>query len=135
MIQDPTYLANRQAVIDAYGYWPDFHDSPVLRFVEGEETIEMELEAWEMTPETDERGYIKLIKNHVIGFRFSGIVSKNLDSFARDSCLFVLGFSSPGDCAAAGCFTVELDSAMGSELCGSFCAREGEVLFVRALGG
>lgn len=68
MIPVPSYLANFQCVIDAFGYWPGFHDSPVLRLESGDDAIELELEAWETSDEVDEGGYFKLIKKH--GSRF-----------------------------------------------------------------
>ena len=41
----PTYLRNHQAVINAFGYWPDFHDSPVLSFRADAESIILGLAA------------------------------------------------------------------------------------------
>lgn len=131
MIPVPSYLANFQCVIDAFSYWPGFHDSPVLRFESGDDAIELELEAWETSDEVDEGGYFKLIKKHGIGFRFSGLVSKDLERFEPSNILFCLGFSPQADFEREGYFTVELDSAISGD--GGFCARRGEVTFVRAL--
>lgn len=127
----PTYLRNYQAVIDAFGYWPDFHDSPVLSFRADAESIILEVEAWEMTDEVDAQGYFKLTKRHDVGFEFQDIVSTDLDEFIPENILFELGLSSDEERQEQGFFTVVLDSAMGSDLCGEFRARSGFVSFVR----
>ncbi len=133
MIETPTYLRNFERVVDAYGYWPSFHDSPVLRFSHDNNSIELEVEAWEMTSETDHEGYFKLVKKHRIGFRFSDVTSAELDDFIPDNILFGLGFSSIAERDSNGHFFVDLDSAMGGDLCGRFTAESGEVIEVTPL--
>ena len=127
----PTYLRNHQAVIDAFGYWPDFHDSPVLSFRADGDSIVLEVEAWEMTDEVDAQGYFKLTKRRTVGFEFHDIVSTDLEQFIPENILFELGFSSDGERQEQGFFKVVLDSAMGSDLCGEFCVRAGSVSSVR----
>lgn len=127
----PTYLRNHSAVIAAFGYWPDFHDSPVPNFCVDGESIILEVEAWEMTDEVDAQGYFKLTKRHAVGFKFQDIVSTNLEQFIPDNILFELSLSSDEEHQEQGFFTVVLDSAMGSDLCGEFRARSGFVSFVR----
>jgi len=127
----PTYLRNYLAVIDAFGYWPDFHDSPVLSFRADAESIILEVEAWEMTDEVDAQGHFKLTKRHAVGFEFQDIVSTDLDQFIPENILFELGLSSEEERQEQGFFTVVLDSAIGSDLCGQFRARSGLVSFVR----
>ncbi len=133
MVQVPSYLRNFQEVVDAFGYWPSFHDSPVLRFEVAADSIELEIKAWEMTSETEGRGHFKLTKEYEIGFRFSGLASTELDEFIVNNILFGLLFSPDEESRERGHFSVELDSAMGCDLCGRFSAKEGEVLFVRPL--
>ena len=127
----PTYLRNHQAVIDAFGYWPDFHDSPVLSFRVDSDSITLEVEAWEMTDEVDAQGYFKLTKRHTVGFEFHDIVSTDLERFIPENILFELGFSPDEEYLEQKFFTVVLDSAMGSDLCGEFRSRAGSVSFVR----
>jgi len=129
----PTYLRNHQKVIDAFGYWPTFHDSPVIRFHRQPDLIELEIEAWEMTSEVDANGYFKLTKRHEIGFAFRGIVATELEQFIPQNILFELLFSPEEEHALNGHFTVELDSAMGCDLCGRFCTKEGEITFIRSV--
>lgn len=137
MLNRPTYLDNFERVIDAYGYWPSFHDSPVLRFQVGHlsnpDVVELELEAWEMTSAVDDAGYFILTRRHHIGFLFSGLISTDLTHFIPDNILSALTFSSADDRQAQGWFAVELESAVGSEFCGRFAARWGAVTFVRPI--
>ena len=127
----PTYLRNHQAVIDAFGYWPDFHDSPVLSFRVDGDSIILEVEVWEMTDEVDAQGYFKLTQRHNVGFEFQDIVSTDLEQFMPENILFELGFSPDEERLEQGFFSVVLDSAMGSDLCGEFRSRAGVVSFVR----
>ena len=130
----PTYLQNFQSVIDAFGYWPDFHDAPVLGFRAAPNLIELEIEAWEMTNEVDAQEYYILTKRHVIGFEFREIVSTDLGQFIPENILFELSFSPVDFQRSHGYFTVGLDSAMGSNLCGQFTAKMGSISFVRPCG-
>jgi hypothetical protein len=130
----PTYIRNAEAVVSAFGYWPSFHDAPVVAFrydPRGQGTIELTLHGWEMTPEVDERGYFKLIKHHLVRFEFREISDPDLERFESiGNILFGLKFSDAAEFATTGRFNVTLDSAMGSDLCGSFSARTGEALEV-----
>lgn len=130
MREAPNYITGFEKVVEAYGYWPGFHDSPVLSFTRTSELIEIQVEAWEMTSEVDARGYFVLTRKHEIGFRFSGIRSTELESFIPDNILFELGFSPVADYQSSGQFQVELESAMGGDLCGRFTATSGEITFI-----
>jgi hypothetical protein len=93
--------------------------------------VELALHGFETTPEVDERGYLKLIKHHLVRFMFHEISDADLDQFMKfGNVLFELGFSTTQEFESAGKFKVNLDSAMGGDLCGSFCARSGEVVEV-----
>jgi hypothetical protein len=127
----PRYLKNFQTVIDAYGYWPTFHDSPVFRFQVDSDIIILEVEAWEMTSEVDDRGFFILTKKHQIGFRFSDITAPELSDFIPENILSELIFSTEEEYLTDGYFCVELESAIGSDLCGRFRAKSGEVTFIR----
>jgi hypothetical protein len=130
----PSYLRNTQAVLEAFGYWPSFHDAPVIDFryrLDAVGVVGFTLHGWEMTREVDERGYFRLIKHHLVEFAFQQISDADLERFtSMGNILFGLGFSTPEEFEAAGKFRVLLDSAMGGDLCGSFWAQRGEVLSV-----
>src|SRR5689334_2843630 len=129
----PSYLRNYEAVMTAFGYWPSFHDAPVLAFRFSEEAggeVELALHGWEMTGAVDDRGYFKLIKHHLVRFVFREISDAELHQFTADNILLELGLSSPEEFEVTRKFGVTLDSAMGSDLCGSFSASTGEILDV-----
>jgi hypothetical protein len=84
-----------------------------------------------MTREVDSRGYFVLTKKHEIGFRFSGIATAELDDFIPNNILFELAFSPVAHQQTTGQFQVDLDSAMGGDMCGRFTATNGEVLYIR----
>ena len=133
MIPTPSYLQNTEAVLKAFGYWPSFHDAPVLGFnyVEGGGgAIAFTLHGMEMTRQVDDHGYLKLIKHHLVRFAFHEISEADLQQFALSNTLFEMGFSSPAEFEAVGKFRVMLESALGGDLSGSFSARTGEVLEV-----
>ncbi|MDB6067867.1 MAG: hypothetical protein JWR26_4075 [Pedosphaera sp.] len=133
MIPAPTYLRNNEAVIKAFGYWPSFHDAPVLDFRYSKEAggeAAFTLHGWKMTGVVDDRGYHEMSKHHLVRFSFRDISDEDLSSFIPENILFDLGFSGQEEFAAAGKFKVDLNSAMGSDVGGSFFARTGEVLDV-----
>src|SRR5437016_1927358 len=113
MTLTPAYLGNTEAVVKAFGYWPSFHDAPVVSFQYSEGspgTVELTLHGWEMTSELDAQGYYKLIKHHLVRFTFHEISDADLRQFVPENLLFGLSFSSPAEFEAAGRFTVSLDS-------------------------
>jgi hypothetical protein len=132
MTPTPPFHKKTGPVVKAFAYRPSFNDAPVVAFHydrAGHGAIEFTLHGWEMTAEVDERGFFKLIKHHLVRFAFHGITDADLDRFTpMGNILFGLGFSSTEEFAVAGKFSVDLDSAMGGDLCGSFCAHSGEVL-------
>ena len=132
----PSYLSNTDAVVKAFGYWPSFHDAPVLDFhydAEGTGMVTFTVHGWEMTPEVDERGYFRLIKHHLVELTFRDISEADLERFtSMGNILFELGFSPGEEFKRSGQFRVTLDSAIGGNLCGSFSARRGEVAKVTA---
>jgi hypothetical protein len=127
----PRYLQGYEAVIQAYGYWPSFHDSPVLRYARGRDFVELEVEAWEMTSEVDSEGYFVLTKRHRLHFSFTELVSTDLEEFTEDNFFEEISFSSVFDFQTTGQFSVELASGMGCDRCGAFTARRGGVRLER----
>jgi hypothetical protein len=129
----PLYLQNSEAVLKAFGYWPSFHDAPVMafRYATGpDSTVELVLHASELTRDWNQQGRFTLIKHHLIRFAFHHITDVELAGFEPENVLFGLEFSSAAEFAATGKFKVLLDSAIGSDLSGSFSARAGEVVEV-----
>lgn len=131
MTRGPSYLQNTKDVLDAFGYWPRFHDAPVFDFSyepDGAGVNEFALHGCEMTAEVDNRGFYKLIKHHLIRFAFREISDPDLERFtSMGNILLGLGFSTAEEYRAAGGCEMRLDAAMGGDLCGSFLAEGGEV--------
>lgn len=130
MREIPSFIQATEAVLAIYGYWPSFHDAPVIRWVNSADVIEIEVETGEMTSEVDAQGYYVIAKRCLVAFRFTGILARELDQFLPENILFELGFSTVADLAMNGYFEVVLDSAMGSDLCGRFTATSGEIISV-----
>ena len=132
----PAYIHNASAVAEAFGYWPSFHDAPVRGFQyepDGGGLIRFVLRCWETTGEVDERGYFRSTKHHLVEFLFRGITEPDLERFtSMGNILDILEFAAEEEFEATGTFRVGLESAMGGDLCGSFRARSGEVVSVRA---
>ncbi|MEN9361684.1 MAG: hypothetical protein RL095_3219 [Verrucomicrobiota bacterium] len=135
MTPTPTHLQNTQAVVDAFGYWPSFHDAPLFDVaMEGDE-LRFTVHGFVMTNEIDERGYYRLIKHHLVRFRFCGVRDNSLPLDGSES-LRVVGGSDIlmsleiGQPDVSGEFAVICESAIGGDLGGSFCARSGEILSV-----
>ena len=127
----PTYLGNYQNIINIFGYWPSFHDSPVTQFEITDKTLSLSLKVWEMTNDVDVDGYFILTKKHEVSFSFTHIISTNLDSFPPSNILYTLGFSSLEEFKSLGHFSINLDSAMGSDLSGGFKATYGMVTCIK----
>lgn len=130
MREVPRYLHNHEAVVSAFGYWPSFHDPPVLAFEQTADSVTLALHAWDMTSQVDAEGFFILQKHHRVHFIFRDVTEADVAAFISPNILSDLGFSPLAEFEAAGWFTVVLDSAMGGDLCGSFSARSGEVAAV-----
>ena len=131
MTPAPAYLIGAERVLNAFGYWPSFHDASLCEFVhapEGAGSIELALHVFEMTCELDDAGYFRLKKHHLVRFRFDGISGAAFGRIIAENVLFELGFSR--DPAPGGRFKVTLDSAMGSDCGGHFYATAGQVVEV-----
>lgn len=90
MLRTPKYVQGAGLVLDAYGYWPSFHDARLVGVQvdgTGAGAVMLTIHAFEMTSETDERGYFRLVKHHAIRFRFDDVVdvtiSRGDDSLMR----------------------------------------------------
>ncbi len=69
-----SFIQNSNRLIDVFGYWPTFHDSPITRSVHTDDRLEVDLKVWEMTSETDDQGYFILTKRHTVTFLIEGII-------------------------------------------------------------
>jgi hypothetical protein len=133
MLSAPCLLKGAERLVEAFGYWPTFHDAPVLRFQAQADLVEIDLETWEMTSQVDSRGFFVLTKRHEVGFRFKGLIDTDLSQFIPENILSRMTVSPIATESGQSGFHVALESAIGSEFCGSFRARTGELAFVRPI--
>ena len=130
ILPTPTYLPGYEAVVAAFGYWPSFHDVPLLSLEQSDTSLAMLIHADEMTREVDEHGFFGSIKHHLVRFRFGGVRDFALREFDVPNTLFEIVFSDPAEFSSTGRFTVTLQSVMGGGFDATFTAASGEVISV-----
>jgi hypothetical protein len=134
----PTYIRNHQAVLKAYGYWPDFHDAPLLSFDQrpgSASTFDLCIHVAEMTSEIDEQGFFGSTKHHQICLRFFGVEDLTRQQFDIPNAVSEMTFSPPSDLESKGRFLVELVSVLGGDCTLTFSATLGEVITVEPRPG
>ena len=100
-----------KAVSDWFGYWPSFHDSEVINIHlnrAGESKVEVH--AFEMTSQVDQRGYYVLAKHVIVSFVLDGILGMQLKWFNDQNVLSDLGIEKLDDgydVVLGGCHGVE----------------------------
>lgn len=133
------HLENNEAVLEAFGYWPSFHDGEIHKFIldrtnqtyEGyySPCVEFIIHGWEMTSDVNKQGYYKLQKHHLVHFRFEGVYEVDLDGFNHQNAITSLDFEvlSKNDKGQMP-LSVVINPAWG--LGGEFKALKGQVLSV-----
>jgi immunity protein 50 of polymorphic toxin system len=77
------------AIIAWFGDVPRFHDCEVVSIDlrrDPEPTV-VRLHAFRMSPETDDRGYYKLVKHALVTFRLSGIIEQDFAYWNHQNAL------------------------------------------------
>ncbi|MBX3193389.1 MAG: hypothetical protein KF819_40780 [Labilithrix sp.] len=137
MVETPKHVRGVDLVLNAFGCWPSFHDARIegVRLDKsGAGAVMFKLRAFEMTSETDARGYFRLTKHHDVRFRFEDVAAVSMSE--RDDTLLRLQIAN--ELGSDGRFLVVLESAIGTEsegYGGSFRARSGVVLDVIPTAG
>ena len=132
MVEAPKHVRGVDLVLNAFGYWPSFHDARIegVRLdSSGGGAVMFTIRAFEMTSETDARGYFGLSKQHDVRFRFDDVAEVSIPE--HDDTLSSLEIVSA--LGSDGRFLVVVESAIGSQnegYGGSFRARSGVVLDV-----
>ncbi|MBK6697237.1 MAG: hypothetical protein IPG50_34375 [Myxococcales bacterium] len=132
MVETPKHVSGAELVVNAFGYWPSFHDARIegVRLDRaGGGAVMFRLHAFEMTRETDARGCFRVTKRHVVHLRFDDVADVLIPE--RDDTL--LGLEIGSELGSDGRFLVVVESAIGNEdegYGGSFRARSGVVLDV-----
>lgn len=109
-----------------FGYWPSFHDALVfdLHFWRGDvnpdagryvfPVLTVKLKVWELTRETDSRGYLVLRHHTLTTLRFHDVDGFKMEGFNHQNQIF--GLSVTNQEAVAGrrpAFIVEFEEAFG----------------------
>ena len=135
----PAYLQNYQAVLDAFGYWPHFHDAEVRSLIMdrnhilfndiADARIELVVHAWELSNWANEQGHLPRSKYHLVHFEFFNVSDVDLKGFNHQNAILGLSFTDHyTDQTGSPSFQVALEPAHG--LHGSFNASKGGVVSV-----
>lgn len=136
----PSYIIDHELVLAVYHDWPSFHDAEIITLKMDRSRIlfdaiynariELVIHCFEMTQETNEKGYFQLVKHNLVHFEFEDVRDVNLYGFNLQNAMLKLIFEElPRDEAGNHRFKVVLNPAHG--LGGEFIAYTGIVLSVR----
>jgi hypothetical protein len=71
-----------------FGYWPSFHDAEIIELhLDRKGVSSLKIETWEMTKETDERGFYKLAKRVLVTFLLKGVSNCDLTEFNHQNVI------------------------------------------------
>lgn len=101
------HLHGSEALVAAFGYWPSFHDAEIFRVVleradapnatapaaHGGPTLQLDVWAFDTTPDVDEHGKYQLRTSVRVAFRFDDVADVRLDNFNVQNVLFGLQFA------------------------------------------
>lgn len=96
-------IENYSLVVDAFGFWPSFHDAEVcwLRLDRMKDcpgicngsAVEFEIHFWKTTGEVDDDGYFRLVNHNLVHFRFEDVRDVELVGFNHQNVIFELEIS------------------------------------------
>lgn len=130
----PVYIEGYEKVLAAYGFWPSFHDAPARLTQEGDDRFTLELRPFKPYIHGNEAEDRKHPYNRYrVVFCFTGILRNAAQAFGTNNIIFELGFSTSEYVSENGSFIVDLDSAMGCDMCGHLRAKNGEVVVVEEI--
>ena len=125
MAADYSEIENANLLVEAFGYWPRFHDAELFSFNLSRGSLLPEKDSWEfpsiearlhvfeMTSDVTPDGYFILHKHHLVDFRFEGVEDLHLEGFNHQNVLLGLEFR-PID-GSPQRFEVFFDSAFGAD--------------------
>src|SRR3954470_819998 len=94
-------------IIDAFGYWPSFHDAEVyaIHLDRGQGNsdnssfvfpiLTAKIHVFEMTDQVNSAGYFVLVKHTLVTLRFHGVDECRLDGFNHQNAILGLTVSEP----------------------------------------
>lgn len=132
-------VVGREKLIAVFGYWPSFHDGQLVSFSldqaaselgEGP-TMEAILHGFEISNETDARGYLVLRKHTLVRFRFAKVWGFRCDSFYPKHELSELCIEKASHRQAGAYLDIRMESVYGKDAAVFRCDRM-EVVSVQA---
>jgi Immunity protein 50 len=125
----PVYIRGHEKVVDTYGYWPSFHDSPVLSLEHDEagSTADLVVEVFEAG-----RAEGSLVNRHSIVLRLFGVTTVNFRQFRLPNTILEMTFDPVSAMKGRGRFNVGLVSVTGGDCTAGFVAESGEVVSITA---
>jgi hypothetical protein len=131
-------ISGSTKVIDAFGYFPTFHDGEIIEIHLNRNTTPKEdyatvsitfvLHGWEMTSETTPSGHYRLTKHHLITFQFDHVDAVDLRYFNHQNVISELTIESIDPPTDHALLRVDFGSCFGIE--GGFRAISGRVIDV-----
>jgi hypothetical protein len=101
-----------------FGYWPSFHDAEIISLALNRSgTSTLRIHTWQMTSQTDERGYYILDKHVLINFQMEEILGLELGDFNLQNVISGLNIRKTDDG-----YQIEMGPCYG--LAGSITARK-----------
>ena len=116
-----TDIQNKEALINIFGCWPDFHDAEIVRMSlerkgDGGPYLETQIYVYEPTTEIDDKGYYIIKHRTLVTFRFTHFVLEYLKEFNQQNVLYDLKITNIKPEENNGCnFRVEMPSSYGCE--------------------
>jgi len=130
MKQPPVSVVHAERLVEAFGYWPSFHDAEVHRVVldrgapEKRPSVTLVVNAFDSSGAVDERGYFDVRVNVIVTLRFTDVDDMELRDLGHQNVISELRL----EARSMGRIAVELTPCFG--LNGSFTCEAIEVLEV-----
>jgi hypothetical protein len=99
----PTGVANAEAVVSAFGFWPSFHDAEVHRATldrgSGDErpTITLVVHAFASDGSLDEKGYYRIVTSVLVTLKCRDVSASELRDLGPQNVLSSLDFESTAE--------------------------------------
>jgi hypothetical protein len=114
-------IINYRLVTDWFGRWPAFHDAEVLSMALDRGPLEtaagpsltVRLHAFQPTPETEDRGYFRVIKHAIITLEFAGMEEVTLEGFNCQNVIFQLDLAEAANDEGPSALDVCIHSSFG----------------------
>lgn len=87
-------IPGADAILNTFGYWPDFHDAEILEvFLSRTKESFVKIHIWETLKETDNSGYLQTRSHYIIKVNFVNITQMELEGFNYQNVIWKLEFS------------------------------------------